>query len=286
MFDSFSLGQSGCFLTLEYGINAVRVRKESRESPRDPITLRLAEEYLKHLRIQERGLMRPISVPQILESFSDGGYTMAFSPGLPLGVALNTMSRSDCLKVAQKLGEFFENSLRSSSPELTINPALYSKLDALLEYYESTADSQLSFLGTRCIAVLREFFSDTPVGTSFNHGDFSFENLLVTRGAKSLTALDFLESPIESVLVDVGRLWLDLSCGWWAEGLKSTPTAVLNAREIAGKLEPILRSFEIDRPQLDIWACFAALRISPYTRNPARLALLKLSLARTAEVYS
>lgn len=286
LIDLFSLGQSGCSLSVEYGKTGPRVTKQSHAGIDDKITLRLHKQYLKHVRIQEQGLMDPISVPKVLDAFSGNGYSMSLAPGLPLGLALNTMSRWESLQVALKLGQYFETSLDAASAHETVNGAVTLKLEELSAFYKVARDKQLSIIGSNCANMLRAYFSKTRIGASFNHGDFSFENIMVSRGSRALTALDFLDSPFESLLIDVGRLWLDLNGGWWIEGLNSSPTATLNAREIAVTIETALRKFGIDRRQIDFWACFAGLRVAPYTRNPTRLALLKFSLARTLEVYS
>lgn len=229
--------------------------------------------------------MRPIEVPRIIDCFSGGGYSMALAPGVPLGSAVREMSRLEALRAAERICDFVETSLLSPLEESSVTASALEKLQSLSEFYESSTDQQLRLIGSKSLKILWAFFSSQRITESFNHGDLSFENLLVTSSVKHLTAIDFLDSPFDSAMIDVGRLWLDLRTGWWADGLKRSPVAILNSREMAARFESRLRALQIDRVQMDLWASFAALRIAPYTRNPTRLALLKSALGKVVDVY-
>lgn len=229
--------------------------------------------------------MNPIRVPKIVDSFSNGAYSMTLEHGLPLGLALHTMSRREALHVADTIGTFITRSLQGANDSVINNQLLLTKLDNLLLFYESARDRHLGILGVGCVSILQKFFSTNCPVSSFNHGDLSFENLLVSKGGKVLTALDFLDSPTDSILIDIGRFWLDLKYGWWGDGLHSVANSSINAKDITLRLESLLESLQVGKSEIYIWTCFAALRMAPYTKNPVRLALLKSVLLHTVEVY-
>jgi hypothetical protein len=88
--------------------------------------------------------------------------------------------------------------------------------------------------------------------------------------------LDFLDSPIQTPMIDFGRFWLDVNYGWWLSHSTESTTSWLNRQKLRRIVLKIAADYEIPVYLIDQFAFFAALRILPYTQKINRLARLKL----------
>lgn len=280
--DFLQLGQSGFKIqALEEGGKLV-IRKESPGGDQVLID-RLFYQYEKHRNALTQQVMSPLLVPEIRSQFEKNGYSMQHVPGVPLGSAIQLMSRSEILEVGQNIVNYFLGSLARSGRDSIGNLAL-QKLGQLREVYSQSEDPVMRAIGSEALSRLAIFFDDEDIPTSPNHGDFSFENILYDRRGSALFAIDFLDSPFESVLIDVGRLWLDLRMGWWAQRSAPGAVALVNMTILRDMLRAQLAKHGVRHQQIENFAGFAALRILPYTRQPFRKALLKNALRITGGV--
>jgi hypothetical protein len=274
--DFFSLGQSGFIITVVEASGHLVVRKEAPQGD-SSLAARLLRQFEKHLEIENEGLMSPISVPKIRSEFANSGYTMEYAPGRPLGYVLQLMSQSEVNRVGETICEYFMRNLSKHGTD-EINQLAMDKLSQLKEVYLQSRDPVSRVLGLEAIDNLVRFFDSTSIPSSPNHGDFSFENLVSNRRGDVVYALDFLDSPFESTLIDVGRIWLDLKMGWWAKRSAPNASAFVNMAMLKDKISVQLGENGVESNYIEGFATLATLRVLPYTNQPHRLALLKNSL--------
>lgn len=286
MISPFDLGQSGYNLTIQVGSDGKRVLKSACSEVGEDASRRLQAQFNKHVELNRLGSMHPILTPRVYGSFTNNGYSMEYVQGTPLGYALRTISRKESLMLAEQITQYFDSNLDKATEAEYLRGQFHDKLESLTRFFNSIGDPNISELAFTAIEVLQLRMTDRPIPLSRNHGDFSFENLIVSRGRPIITALDFLDSPFETILIDIGRLWLDLTVGWWADGLRPNPNTFLNSLDIRAEIEKRLRGFGLGTEDFDLWACFAALRVVPYTTNPTRKALLKLTMNKIVREYS
>lgn len=273
--DFFSLGQSGDKIGIISAGKSQVVRKETSKSG----SSRLQLQYRKHQLALENSAMSPFEVPAIIEHYNKAGYSMELAHGLPLGEALNKMSNSESVAVLDKFNNYFSRLHSESLGAEEVPPSqILGKLEDLKEKYRFLEDPAFSKISLRALSELESFFSNSPIPKSWNHGDFSFENILVSKKAGTLYVVDFLDSPFDSFWLDIGRIWLDLSFPWWGSGFRQPAISRLNQVTIKEGIYSELGTHGFDGFSLDLLACFSALRILPYTSNPVRKANLKLAV--------
>jgi len=271
-----SLGQSGAELHLvEYG----RGRAIRKECSDQVLQNRLRRQFDKHQLALEHRSMEPILLPELLTEFSEGGYTMQYVQALTVGHLLEHGSRGQLLAVSEVIGEYFAHQ-KSASLLSNENEKVIVKLDGLTSIYKAMTDPISASLGLQTLEMLYRHFTQNETMSSWNHGDFSLENLLFQEETGRVYAVDLLDSPFDSILLDAGRLWMDLSHGWWGQGLRPSGTTSANALELKERVGKHFREVSISAEDLEAHSAFSALRILPYTLNPVRKAFLKTLLLR------
>lgn len=268
----FKLGQSDSSVYFQYRNDGTsEVRKEASTE-----NIRFLAQYSKHV----EALARPkltLKVPSISELHRNPKaqyYTMAYIPSEPLGMFLQRAKVDDLKKVTDAITGFL-TALYSESREdndSSISKALIERVKTLGGHH-AVSSLDLPFLSL--LPFVEKVLGSNDVRTGWNHGDFSMENLLCTSRAGEIYAIDFLDSPAETPLLDWGRLWLDARYGWWATGIAPTAAWILNANRLARSIESAARGIGISNTTLDCFAAVAILRIVPYTKNPMRMAFLK-----------
>jgi serine/threonine protein kinase len=271
---AFTLGQSGdrVFIIDRPGNAAVRKEVGSSDSH-----ARLRLQFEKHSFASDNGNMEPIQVPKIVSSMDASGYTMEYVHGVPIGQLLTHGSRRQLLKIADVLGDYFERHVNQAEGT-SIEDQVRLKVAQLVSIYDTMTDQISKSLGLDALDRLAEYFTTADLSSSWNHGDLSLENLLFQPETEKVFAIDFLDSPFDTILLDAGRLWLDVGQGWWGDGIRPVATSQANLFELRSKLSSRLASLGISRHDLDAFSTLSCLRVLPYTHNPVRKAFLKTSL--------
>ena len=118
-----------------------------------------------------------------------------------------------------------------------------------------------------------------PVGTC--HGDFTFSNILF--GDNKIYLLDFLDSFIESPLIDIVKIRQDTCFKWSVMLEKEMPSHKKNKLvQTFNFLDREIASFCSNNLGLSIWynylQIFNLLRIIPYLNNTAEIFFIEKSL--------
>lgn len=229
--------------------------------------------------LQQRDLLKELRlvpefkdfVPAVSGERSDGSYLTDFFPGLKLGHWLQFSSPASIDLVAESLVR-----LLGSTPENLVSidtERVERKVEELRAKF-----SKLNFPSTRLLwlteklEITSEFLLNPgiEIPEALPHGDFSFENILVSSDGSRIFLVDPNPSPIRSRFMDVARLRLDLVHGWWQNGLVESGQYRVNRLTLMTMLKPVWD----EAPIVRVLTAFFALRIVPYTNNPMRLAYL------------
>jgi len=260
------LGQSGAILTLVQSSTGTSIIVKKDEAN----TLRLQKQYEKQKAVKA-SLSSYISVPKILSDFSDSSFSMEFIHGQTLGQFLETSTREDLISVLDQLKGYLGSKEQTVGTILSIEPLA----EKILSIKHTLSESFFNPIFMELADTLITRMVEISAVSGFNHGDFSFENLLVEKFTNKIYAIDFLDSPVETRLVDYGRLWLDVNFGWWTNwGIESTRYA-LNRSFIKNTFTLALDSQNIPKLYVEFFCGVAILRIAPYTKNPRRIAFLQ-----------
>lgn len=239
---------------------------------------RLKKQYDKHLFANQLSISN-VKIPKIVDEFRNNSYIMEYMHGLPLGIFLETASRNETIKVASHLNKFLKYLL--DHKENNLNSELFiAKLNSFS--FEKTDD--FHELLNKLIKILINRVKQMEIIGGFNHGDLSFENIIITPNSLDIVLLDFLDSPFDSPLIDLGRFWLDSEFGWWGSGLLTPSNAVLNSKILRNSLIALCSKHKISIDLLNIYAALAILRIYPYTIQPVRKAFLKKATRQLLEI--
>lgn len=270
---ALSLGQSNGSIEVFEDVNGVaRVRKTATAEPK-----RLEAQYLKHVNA-ELGSMQPLGVPEVISKFINSSYEMEYVQGTPLGILLETASHEEVQELSLPIVSYLESGICEDLPQQeSFESDLRKKLSDLLNVHGGEKFVQKDPLHQILDRICTDFM-DAPKLPAWNHGDFSMDNLLVSPNNETIYALDFLDSPVETRLIDWGRIWLDTKYGWWGAGYWPSSNWKLNSRHLAFEVERGAQRVGLEEHHLDASAAFAILRIMPYTKRPVRMSLLKSAL--------
>lgn len=244
------------------------VRKEATQSA--GASARLEKQFSKHLDAIS-SLRDVVRVPLLLSKFEGDSYLMEYVPAEPLGIFLTRASISRAKDIGACLAQVLDDLLSKSHPA---SPAAELALAGKLVSLRSS-ETVAMYVG-----VIDGLLSELPllrILEGWNHGDFSLDNILITSQAE-ICLVDFLDSPAETPLLDVGRLVLDLRFGWWFLGASSSAATLLNSRVILECILRVLSKYGVSQREVDFFVSLAALRVLPYSTNPKRLAVLKRAL--------
>lgn len=214
-----------------------------------------------------------INVPEILEPWNGNSFTMQYVSGVSLGQYLRLASHSEVLGLASVLCQFIDHNFNASRHDgraLHDNSFFKAKLS---ELRRSLGDS-INSRAQRSITAIEHTSRDVPFLSGPNHGDFSFENVIVNPNDHRVSLIDFLNSPFDSPLIDVGRILIDLDHGWWVSGVESAAAEFTARRVISREIRSLCKVRGIQSAAISLFKCFAAIRMLPYTLNPVRRAIL------------
>lgn len=243
---------------------------------------RSKNQYNKHKEALKNGIL-PFKAPSIIGEFDTktNSYVMEYIRGNPLGIFISDTSSLEMNSVSDTICNYLSASFEGNSIDLNLNNQFQVKLNSIIDKITEHhgVNKIFSELAIFCQLINQE--QEYPCG--WNHGDLSFENIVVVDNSLELYGLDFLDSPFESPLIDFGRLWLDSNFGWWGSGYKETSNSFINRSILTKKLVNLAKKLEIQSKTIDLFTAFAILRVRPYTKKALRLAYLKSAAKKILE---
>jgi len=243
---------------------------------------RLRTQFNKHMEALEKGIL-PMKVPKIVGEFDakSNSYIMEYIRGNPLGIFISNTSSVEINSASEIMCSYIYSSFDNSSTDSNLNSQFEIKLDLITDKIKETHEINNIFyeLAMFCQASNQKY----AYPSGWNHGDLSFENIIVVDNSLDLYGIDFLDSPFESPLIDFGRLWLDSKYGWWGSGYKETSNSFINRSILSKNLQNVANKLEIQSEIINLFTAFAILRIRPYTKKALRLAYLKSAAKKILE---
>lgn len=268
------LGQSKSGISVESSESGLMLKKKFPDANRG------YKQYLKHQDACHLSNKNSFLVPKILSEFTNSAYYMQYMHATPLGFGLDNMSLEEVKEITDKLVGYFEKCFILESKKINTNVSLLkNKLEDL-----ARSPCSKDLLYSKALDFLRNSLPAISVPEGWNHGDLSLDNILINYENFNLIFIDFLNSPFESPLIDLGRILLDLKYGWWKNSLNPSLTWVTNSKYISRQIIEVGLEFGIPRSTINYFIIFAALRVIPYTSNPARMAYLKTAIYQCMEV--
>ena len=263
--EDLSYGQSGDLVHYEVLDSKVVVTKRAGSD-----STRLHAQYLKQSNFSSSN---HIQVPKIIMPWNGEAFSMEYVPSMPLGKYLQTASVSEVANCGESIVNFVKE-------QMTKSKISHAPLNHDLNFLEKIKSMQASLSKSNHKVVQRaaeilEIWSKTfPQLIGPNHGDFSFENILINPRSSEVWLVDFLDSPIESPLLDVGRFLIDSEHGWWGSGIYPLASEKIAGNALGLRIRTECELLGITSSQLSFFKMFTALRIIPYTTNPLRMAIL------------
>lgn len=260
------LGQSDAQVSLvKDDKGKICVRKEVPSSQ----SKKLFAQFQKHNSATKFELMKPISVPLILSDFSRNEYLMEYIAGNPVGKFLEVCDSEELNSIIGQVIEYLERAYCSGGSEISRRDILSFFEKKLIRCISALDNNWLSLKLADEKEALVNMFGERIYLQRWSHGDFSFENLLVTQSSK-VNAIDFLDSEIDLIELDWGRIWLDVKFGWWAFANNRTANGEMNLSRFKSALVIKAELIGLSKRELDKFALLAAIRILPYTVKPTR----------------
>ena len=196
-------------------------------------------------------------------------FEMEYVPGLTFDEFFSVCSLKDVEFVIESLFEYFDNLIQHSRiySEHVILERIKLKIASLME--KSQYPKFLQYIGFNLVESF-ELFSNIP--NTFCHGDLTFANIVFHK--KRLYFVDFLDSFVDSFLIDLVKLKQDLYHLW---SLKIQGINSLRIRQI---YRYIWRRLEekyqehLDSNAFSLLEALNVLRIEPYLTNDYQRAVL------------
>lgn len=243
--------------------------------------LRPQKQFQKHLEAYLSRNMRPIGCPKPLTHLEDNGYKMEFISGALFGEQLELVGTREFKTLIEPLLHYLENSFEQSSPKRFLNKLEMNTLKLKIESYERVHKEKSTDAILSLKISLQEYLPKLQVWEGWNHGDFSMDNLIIDTTTFKVWAIDFLDSPIQTPLLDLGRIYLDTKILWLGSIDVERRIVEKNFRMFERLLLDFCESYGVSQEQLHWFLGFSVLRIWPYTEDALRLSKLN-SAARVA----
>lgn len=243
---------------------------------------RSSTQFNKHKQALEKGSLL-LKTPRILGEFDvkSNSYVMEYIRGNPLGIFINETSSLEMNSVSEIICSYIFSSFENQVIDYSLNSQFEIKLNIICNKLEEEQEMNNIFYQLAMFCKSSNHKYTYPSG--WNHGDLSFENIIVMDNLLDIYGIDFLDSPFESPLIDFGRLWLDAKYGWWGSGYKETSNSLINRSILSKQLQNLASKLEVQTEIINLFTALAILRIRPYTKKALRLAYLKSAAKKILE---
>jgi hypothetical protein len=263
--DSSGFGQSGDLVEFYSQSDKMYVRKTAKSD-----TTRLSQQFEKQKNFKST---QHIKSPAITSEWNGLYFEMEYVPGVALGNYIKYASFVELQNCVSRIGTEIEKNLKCAqrkNEQISSNAVLREKINYLETYNKELPHQYFQ----EALEVIKKQSKILKSLEGPNHGDFSYENILVNIHSGQIYLIDFLGSPIESPLIDIGRILIDAEFGWWKSGVRRSGTEVVAGDFISQSLRRILNHYNIEDREISYYKLLAALRIIPYTVGSVRKSVL------------
>lgn len=272
-------GHSGCQVTVLEEDGHAYIAKKTNDADYAP---RLKNQYLKHRAFMDA--FKTIKAPELFgycDTPSSYSYYMEYLTG------------QDCISFfetcnAKQLRTFTDNLMRYLTESLSLSVNSPFPQDAVKEKLASI-QSHIALLAnptfdqaTRALTELVPSLSDTPLLQGMHHGDLTFSNMIISLDG-AIAVFDFLDSFIDSPLLDIAKLRQDSIYEWILhKHITSDPQRVRTCFSVMNEsLDAFVAEQKIPLAQVHFFELLSLLRIIPYTKETATLRFLTEQIKRS-----
>ncbi|HEX8278448.1 MAG TPA: phosphotransferase, partial [Segetibacter sp.] len=194
---------------------------------------------------------------------------------------LEQASIVDLKKLLDNLIDYFNFNIKSSAPQKIDVGIITSKIEELKLKVTGNINAPEKEYFLNVLEYLKTNIPDMPLPTGTCHGDFTFSNILF--GDNKIYLLDFLDSFIESPLIDIVKIRQDTCFKWSVMLEKEMPSHKKNKLlQAFNFLDREIALFCNNNLGLSTWynylQVFNLLRIIPYLNNTAEIFFIEKSL--------
>ena len=275
-------GHSGCEILLIRKNGCLEVRKISSS---ESYNQRLKNQCLKQI----EGIKDNFNAPQVIDSgLTDENlffFDMEFINCYSLGRVLPTMSYDDIKEIFKGLISKIDINEGNISNET--NSIVKNKVKIIFDKIHETPGIKQDILIEGIQIVNETDFSKMPLSPC--HGDLTLENILLSN-KKNLYFIDFLDSYIDSWVIDVAKILQDLELHWSYRNLKMD--ANIELRTLIAK-EQVLSEIRKKSMQPDLIINYIylmllvnVLRIFPYSSTKSEYDYLNKALIKVIRILN
>lgn len=110
------------------------------------------------------------------------------------------------------------------------------------------------------------------------HGDLTFENIMISHTGE-IYYIDFLDSFVDNVYIDLGKLQQELSLYWSVRHNKITNEIILKYEKLQDVFNKCFASKMFDQETILFFSILTILRILPYTKDTHEIQLINNMLS-------
>ena len=264
-------GNSGCVVSVVETPRGAVVVKSAAGLQSDRLRLQID----KQRAARRSNTLSYVRVPAVLDETTDGdayAATMEYVYFQSAPEFFNRASITDIGRVAEHVVGFVQGELqRSTTTRVPIDPVVtkLATIEASLAPTPRWQQYRPHVLRLRARAL--DFGAmDLPIGAC--HGDLTMSNIMIASDSSAIALIDFLDSFIESPLIDLAKLRQDTRFHWSA---LMTESAVDRLRygQVMGALDELLQEpfagLDWHANYLGFMTELTLLRIAPYATGPA-----------------
>jgi len=267
---SFVRGNSGCDVRILSDLDKVIVRKSSTSNK---YNRRLKMQVDKQRHCQERNRIQSVRIPRILSETEVGGFYVADMEYVYFHNSVDffsSASRPALDSVYTAVANFVDEEIQGSKIVEVPMKIFRDKVDEIALAIHSGVgaskfDDSLSRI-RRAMEKKGELIM--PVGTC--HGDLTFSNIMIASDASAIALIDFLDSFIESPLLDIAKLRQDTLFNWTLL-MSDHVQDRIRFRQIMGYIDRKLNDKFMEkswyRHNIDLILAVNMLRIAPYSQS-------------------
>lgn len=194
---------------------------------------------------------------------------------------LEHASTVDLKKLLDNLIDYFNFNIKSSAPQKIDVSIIASKIEELKLKVTGNSNAPEKEYFLNVLEYLKTNIPDMPLPAGTCHGDFTFSNILF--GDNKIYLLDFLDSFIESPLIDIVKIRQDTCFKWSVMLEKEMPSHKKNKLlQDFNYLDREIALFCNNKLGLSTWynylQVFNLLRIIPYLKDTAEIFFIEKSL--------
>jgi len=283
MADLNILGNSGCDLKLCHNNGVATIIK----STNDMYYLeRLKSQCDKQKIFSKNNTLREVTTPEIINEVrgkTSYSFEMEFVNSLDFLSFIERSDVNDVYKAIDVIVEYIDINIKLSSMKNIGKDVIFNKYLSVKNIFlkKKVLGFEDIFVDFENRIKRLDNFVNIPIGPC--HGDLTLSNILVNK--KKIVLIDFLDSFIESPLIDIVKLRQDTNHSWIFNMVDFNVDYVKSIIALEKIDNYIVNHFE-KYNFYDYYAIFQQLnllRIVPYTKQPSIIAFLNNELAKNID---